>query len=71
MLRNCKHYSTVRCLGRCLSSEICKHRYDVLLSFVLLLLQRCTKIVIEIFSHFICILNYFLYLCKRVFKLVL
>lgn len=70
LLRYCKHYSAVRSLGRCLCSEISKHRNDVLLSFVLLLLQRCSKIIIEIFSHFFCILNYFLYLCKRVFKLV-
>nr|DAE35999.1 MAG TPA: hypothetical protein [Caudoviricetes sp.] len=52
VLRYCKHYSAVRSLGRCLCPEICEHRYDVLFSFVLLLLQRCSKIVIEIFSHF-------------------
>nr|DAT16477.1 MAG TPA: hypothetical protein [Caudoviricetes sp.] len=52
VLRYCKHYSAVRCLGRCLCPEICEHRNDVLLSFVLLLLQRCSKIIIEIFSHF-------------------
>ena len=38
---------------RCFCPEICKHRDDVLLSFVLLLLQRCSKIIIKIFSHFL------------------
>lgn len=64
MLRNHRHDPAVRYIRSCLLSEVFEHCQDVLSSFVLLLLQRCSKIIVEIFSHFVCIFNYFIYLCK-------
>lgn len=64
MLCNHRHDPAVRYIRSCLLSEVFEHRQDVLSSFVLLLLQLGAKIVVEIFSHFVCIFNYFIYLCK-------
>ena len=64
MLCNHRHDPAVRYIRSCLLSEVFEHCQDVLFSFVLLLLQWGAKIVVEIFSHFVCIFNYFIYLCK-------